>query len=67
MNAFPAQFKFIYAGVIIYVGFCAGLIAQKHGKNPLLYGLIAVISPLNLIMLGWWAFGKFERKQDDAQ
>jgi hypothetical protein len=40
---------------------CAGMIAQKHGKNPVLYGLLAVISPFNLILLGLWAFGPFER------
>lgn len=49
------------AAITVYVGACAGMIAAKHGKNPLVYGLIAVLSPLNLILLGIWAFGKFER------
>ena len=53
---------YVLAAVLVYIGICAGLIAQKHGKNPLLYGLMAVIAPFNLIVLGMWAFGKFERK-----
>jgi threonine/homoserine/homoserine lactone efflux protein len=53
---------YLMAGLVVYIGLCAGMIAAKHGKNPLLYGLIAVISPLNLILLGIWAFGKFERE-----
>lgn len=61
MDLIPEPFKWLYAGVIIYVGLCAGLIAQKHGKNPIIYGLIAVVSPFNLVLLGIWAFGKFER------
>lgn len=55
---------YLLAGIMVYIGLCAGLIAQKHGKNPLLYGLMAVVAPFNLIILGWWAFGKFERQQD---
>ncbi len=47
-------------GLVLYMGLCFGLIAQKHGKNPLLYGLLSMISPFNLIILGMWAFGKFE-------
>lgn len=53
---------YVVAGIIVYVGMCGGLIAAKHGKNPVLYGLLAVISPLNLILLGIWAFGPFERE-----
>ncbi len=55
--------NYLVAFYIIYVGLCAGLIAAKHGKNPVLYGLLAVITPLNLIVLGIWAFGKFERPE----
>ena len=54
----------LIAVMIVYVGLCAGMIAQKHGKNPVLYGLMSVISPLNLIILCVWAFGKFERHDD---
>jgi hypothetical protein len=52
----------LLAAFIVYIGLCAGLIAAKHGKNPFLYGLMAVISPLNLVLLGVWAFGRFERE-----
>jgi hypothetical protein len=58
---------YVLAGMMFYIGLCAGLIAQKHGKNPLLYGLMAVITPFNLIVLGWWAFGKFERGDQDKK
>jgi hypothetical protein len=61
----PQVPRLLIAAVIVYVGLCAGLIAHKHDKNPLLYGLLAVISPLNMILLGIWAFGKFERKKTD--
>jgi hypothetical protein len=40
----------------LYVAVCFGKIAAKHGKNPILYGLLSIISPLNLIILGYWAF-----------
>ncbi len=61
----PGLNPYVIGGFIIYLGLCAGLIAQKHGKNPVLYGLGAVISPINLIILGVWAFGKFERKDSE--
>lgn len=66
MNAIPTDQRWIIFVMLIYVGICFGLIAQKHGKSPL-YGLLALISPINLIILGIWAFGKFERpeKKDD--
>ena len=49
--------------VLLYIAVCFGKIAARHGKNPLLCGLIAVISPINLIILGIWAFsgGKHRR------
>ena len=40
----------------IYVAVCFGRIAAKNGRNPLLYGILSLISPLNLIILGIWAF-----------
>lgn len=61
LNQLPAGFKYLLPIFVVYVGLCAGMIAAKHGKNPVLYGLGAVISPINLIILGIWAFGKFER------
>jgi hypothetical protein len=42
--------------VLFYVALCFGKIAAKHGKNPILYGILSVISPINLIILGVWAF-----------
>ena len=57
---------YLVAGFIVYLGMCAGLIAAKHGKNPLLYGLMAVITPFNLILLGVWAFGSFERDKSES-
>jgi len=42
--------------LIVYVAVCFGKIAAKHGKNSILYGLLSIISPVNLIILGYWAF-----------
>ena len=42
----------------LYVAICFGKIAAKHGRNPILYGVLSVISPVNLIILGIWAFSK---------
>lgn len=44
--------------MIVYVAICFGKIAGKHGRNPILYGVLSVISPVNLIVLGIWAFSK---------
>ncbi|MFQ6115352.1 MAG: hypothetical protein ACE5NG_14935, partial [bacterium] len=46
--------------LLIYVAVCFGKIAAKHGKNPVLYGILSIISPVNLIILGYWAFSDFE-------
>ena len=48
----------VIACIILYVAVCFGKIAAKHGKNPVLYGLLSVVSPINLILLGCWAFSK---------
>lgn len=40
----------------VYIAVCFGKIAHKHGKNPWLYGVLAVIVPVNLMILGYWAF-----------
>ena len=42
--------------ITIYIALCFGRIAKRHGKNPYLYGILSVISPVNLIILGYWAF-----------
>ena len=44
--------------VIIYIAVCFGKIAKRYGKNPILFGILSVISPINLIILGIWAFSK---------
>jgi len=51
--------------VVVYIAVCFGRIARKHGCNPWLYGLLSVVSPVNLLILGYWAFsgaetGRFE-------
>jgi hypothetical protein len=47
-----------------YVAVCFGKIAGKHGKNPWLYGILSIISPVNLIILGYWAFSSYESRRD---
>jgi membrane protein DedA with SNARE-associated domain len=46
--------------VLLYVAVCFGKIAAEHGKDPILYGIVSIISPVNLIILGYWAFSDFE-------
>jgi hypothetical protein len=46
---------------VVYIAVCFGKIAAKHGKNPILYGILSVTSPVNLILLGYWAFSGYER------
>jgi membrane protease YdiL (CAAX protease family) len=46
---------FLVGGLLLYVAVCFGAIAAKHNKSPILYGALSVISPLNLIALGYWA------------
>ncbi len=50
----------VVAIVLLYVAVCFGKIAAKHGKNPILYGIVSIISPVNLIILAYWAFSDFE-------
>jgi hypothetical protein len=52
----------IIALLMIYVAVCFGRIAAKHGRNPVLYGILSVISPVNLILLGYWAFSKTDTR-----
>ena len=42
----------LVACLIVYVAVCFGRIAAKQGKNPILYGVLSVVSPANLIILG---------------
>lgn len=50
--------------LLSYIAVSFGKIAGKHGKNPVLYGLLSIISPVNLIILGYWAFSDFERPHE---
>ena len=50
--------------VFIYIAVCFGKIASKHGKDPIIYGILSIISPINLIILGYWAFSDYEARQD---
>ncbi|NVM55476.1 MAG: hypothetical protein HWN66_17345 [Candidatus Helarchaeota archaeon] len=50
--------------ILVYIAVCFGKIAAKHGKNPLLFGILSIITPINLIILGYWAFsGVKEQKK----
>ena len=49
--------------VCIYIAVCFGKVAAKHGKNPILFGILSIISPINLIILGYWAFSDFESQK----
>ncbi|MFQ5865857.1 MAG: hypothetical protein ACE5IW_11570, partial [bacterium] len=53
----------VIAIVLVYVAVCFGKIAAKHAKNPILYGILSIISPINLIILGYWAFSDFESEK----
>jgi high-affinity Fe2+/Pb2+ permease len=55
------------AAVVIYVAVCFGAIAAKHGKNPILYGFFAVFFPVNLFVLGYWAFSNAETDRGTAR
>ncbi|MDP8263234.1 MAG: hypothetical protein P9M13_08025 [Candidatus Ancaeobacter aquaticus] len=44
--------------ITIYIGVCFGKIAEKNGRNPILYGILSLITPVNLFLLGYWAFKK---------
>jgi hypothetical protein len=47
---------FILFITLIYIAVCFGKIAAKHGMNPLRYGVLSIISPINLVILGVWPF-----------
>lgn len=51
--------------LVIYIAVCFGKIAGKHGRNPILYGILSVISPINLIILGIWAFSRNSPKPNN--
>jgi hypothetical protein len=49
--------------IAAYVAVCGGKIAARHGRNPVLYGVLSVISPVNLVLLGYLAFSDIERRR----
>lgn len=51
----PWEFA-VTAGLVIYIAVCFGKIAARYGKSPILFGFLSIISPINLIILGIWAF-----------
>jgi len=49
--------------ISVYIAVCFGKIAAKHGKNPLLFGVLSIIAPINLIILGYWAFSNTKKEK----
>jgi hypothetical protein len=49
--------------IAVYIAICFGKIAGQYGKNPILYGILSIITPINLIILGYWAFSDFEARK----
>jgi hypothetical protein len=49
--------------LILYVAICFGRIASKNGRNGILWGILSIISPINLIILGYWAFSGKKQKR----
>ena len=46
--------------VYIYIAVCFGIIARSYGKNGFWYGMLSIVSPVNLIVLGVWAYKRYE-------
>jgi hypothetical protein len=49
--------------IFVYIAVCFGKIAAKHGTNPLLFGILSIITPINLIILGYWAFSGTKKEK----
>ncbi len=49
--------------LILYVAVCFGRIAAKNGRNPILWGILSLITPINLIVLTYWAFSGKKQKR----
>jgi hypothetical protein len=58
----PWEFA-LTGALVIYIAVCFGKIAARHGKNPILYGFLSIISPINLIILGIWAFSNPDKRR----
>ena len=55
--------KIILPIIFVYVAVCFGKIAAKYGKNPFLFGILSIITPINLIILGYWAFSGAKKER----
>ena len=55
--------KIILPIILVYIAVCFGKIAAKYGKNPLLFGILSIITPINLIILGYWAFSGTKKER----
>ena len=55
--------KIILPIILVYIAVCFGKIAAKYGKNPLLFGIFSIITPINLIILGYWAFSDIKEEK----
>ena len=49
--------------IILYIAVCFGRIASKNGRNPILWGILSIVTPINLIILGYWAFSGKKQKR----
>jgi hypothetical protein len=49
--------------ILVYIAVCFGKIAAKYGKNPFLFGILSIITPINLIILGYWAFSGAKKEK----
>jgi len=52
--------------ILVYIAVCFGKIAAKHGKNPLLSGILSIITPINLIILGYRAFSDTKKENNNG-
>ncbi len=52
----PELILALLLAIVIYIVVCFGRIASSHNKNPVVYGIISILFPINLIILGYWAF-----------
>ena len=59
------QFAIVF-GLIAYLGVCFGALAKRNGLNPWLWGAISVVSPINLLVLGYWALRRREKNATEA-
>ncbi len=50
----PWQIAIVFT-LVAYIALCFGLIAKWHGLNPWVWGAVSVVSPINLLALGYWA------------